>query len=458
MNLLKSKVTRISLALLILGLCVIGPVFSVEFQTITVRPGDTLWAIADKYLKNPKRWNVILKYNKLPTQDLTVALPGMKLRIPKKEIKEDLRAATLVEVKRKVSYRKRNKPQWKPAKQGKLLFNGDGLKTREKSSARVEFFGGSQLSITPNSMVILRSPHKADHSLLLKRGTVLANFVRVRTPSALVIPKDRNTKFTAKVSEDLSTRVQVYKGTAEVKDLEGKKSVSVKAGFFTDIKLDQLPTVPGKIPNLNIALNAEIDELSEGEVESLVHVRRGEVPSLRSPVKGLRAELRGLAVGMPVSAYHLQVSKSRRFSKIAFDRTYDAYASIDLKQARLVEGKYWVRVAAIDLLGKKGTFSRPYKYEVGKEEEFMTLESQALFKVMRPESDVETVRLPAYRIMGQAGKDLEVRINGDRVRTDEDGFFSQEFFLKAGPNNFRIEATDLRSNDLVITRKVIYEP
>ena len=63
------------------------------FQDVVVKPGDTLWGISHAYLKDPARWDEILKYNKLPTQDPTVALPGMTLRVPIKLIKTSLRAA-----------------------------------------------------------------------------------------------------------------------------------------------------------------------------------------------------------------------------------------------------------------------------------------------------------------------------------------------------------------------------
>ena len=55
---------------------------SSAFQVLIVQPGDTLWAIANKYLKDPARWDEILKNNRLPTKDPTVALPGMTLRVP----------------------------------------------------------------------------------------------------------------------------------------------------------------------------------------------------------------------------------------------------------------------------------------------------------------------------------------------------------------------------------------
>ncbi|MFH1620448.1 MAG: LysM peptidoglycan-binding domain-containing protein, partial [bacterium] len=63
--------------------CLSGaPVRAQEFQKVTVRPGDTLWSIANTYLKDPTNWNEILKYNRLPSSDPSVALPGLVLKVP----------------------------------------------------------------------------------------------------------------------------------------------------------------------------------------------------------------------------------------------------------------------------------------------------------------------------------------------------------------------------------------
>ncbi|MEE8424766.1 MAG: LysM peptidoglycan-binding domain-containing protein, partial [Elusimicrobiota bacterium] len=303
----------------------------IEFQKITVRPGDTLWSISQKYLKDPKRWDVILRHNKLPTNDPTVALPGMTLRVPKSVIKEDLRAATLVQAVRKVRSRKKGRPAWKPVKTGRTLFNGDGLRTMAKSWARVKFFGGHVLSVEPNSMTILRSPKKADHDLFLNRGAVHATIARVATPSARITPA-KGTKYTARVFEDLSTSVQVYKGSAEVVDLKGRKKVNVRAGFSTKIKLDQLPDVPRRIPDFNARYRGGVETLTESRIESLVQLGKGPSGGLNAPgmaTAALQADIKDLSVGMPVAAYHIQIAQTRGFRRPLYNKTQDAYESID---------------------------------------------------------------------------------------------------------------------------------
>jgi hypothetical protein len=430
-----------------------------KLQDVTVRPGDTLWSLSQRYLKDPKKWNAILRYNRLPTSDPTVALPGMTLKVPIALIKDDLRAATLVLAKSRVLYRKKNTAAWQNARLKMQLFNGDGLRTRSRSWARVKFFGGSVLSLDPDSMAILKAPRPDDRFLELKRGAVHATVARVITPSARVIPKRKDTKYTARVLDDLSTRVQVFAGAADVQDAKGRKTVNVEAGFYTDVKLDSLPRSPVKIPNIELAQKTEISDLGTGVGESVVKVRRGGVPTRG----GLAAEIQALSVGIPVAAYHVQVARRRsdfRRAKprLVFEKEFDSYEPIDLRQASLRDGQYWVRVAIVDLLGEKGRWSTPKSYRTGEEEQFESLSFRGTLRLIRPEEESITVRVPRYRITGQVGTGLRVLINGERVASDEDGFFSKEVILKQGPNGFRIEATDVRGNDKVLIRRITFKP
>jgi len=428
-----------------------------KFQDIKVRPGDTLWSIANKYLKDPQRWSVILKHNQMPTKELTVPLPGMTLRVPIVEIKESLRAAKLVLARNRVLLRKEDSPSWNKTDKGRELFNGDGLRTLAKSWARVEFFSGAPLSLEPNSMAILKSPKKADHDLELKRGTIHTTQARVVTPSARILPKGKGTKYTAKVLDDLSTRVQVLKGAADVQDVKGIKTVEVKAGFYTDVSLDRLPNVPVKIPKAQLASANMADGLSANAGGAAgVPVRTGGLQATAG-LRALAMDIQNLSVGIPVAAYQVQISKSRTFRKVVYEERFDAYDQIDLSRSGLPKGQYWVRVAVVDLLGDVGKYAVPRKWSSGQSDQFQSLAFQGAVEITRPAQEEVKVRVPRYRIMGQAQADLTVRINGDRVRMDEDGNFSYEVSLKRGVNGFRIEASDLRGNETTVIRRIIRE-
>ena len=112
-------------------------VTSERMQDVIVAPGDTLWSIANKWLADPTKWDEILKHNRLPSADPTVALPGMTLRVPVKLIKVSMRAAHLTYFANMVTRRAKDTPAWKGVTLGMELYRGDTLRTHEDSRARV---------------------------------------------------------------------------------------------------------------------------------------------------------------------------------------------------------------------------------------------------------------------------------------------------------------------------------
>ncbi|MBI3289632.1 MAG: LysM peptidoglycan-binding domain-containing protein, partial [Elusimicrobia bacterium] len=218
-----------------------------SFQSIVVQPGDTLWAIANKFLKDPARWDEIVRHNRLPTKDPTVALPGMTLRVPIRLIKTNLRAAYLVSVVKRVMYRRRETPDWKDGRLRMELFQGDSLRTLEASKARVELMDKELLSLEPNSMAVIK-PMDREGDLELHSGSVFAGYARVVTSSARVTPKTQDTRYAASIDSDQTTRVEVYKGAAAV-DAQGSR-VDVPAGMGTRVMKGLAPEVPKAVPNL----------------------------------------------------------------------------------------------------------------------------------------------------------------------------------------------------------------
>ena len=183
-----------------------GAAASDAFQSIVVQPGDTLWAIANTYLKDPTRWNEIVAHNRLPTADPTVALPGMTLKVPVDLIKENLRSARLIKLLNEVLYRKRQTADWNPARREMDLYPQDGLRTMAEAEARVRFTEGQILTVSPNSMVILNPPRK-DTDLQLIRGEIKEVSAKVLTATAYIRPKMKDTRYSAKVKDDLTTQV-----------------------------------------------------------------------------------------------------------------------------------------------------------------------------------------------------------------------------------------------------------
>ncbi|PIS46461.1 MAG: hypothetical protein COT17_08505 [Elusimicrobia bacterium CG08_land_8_20_14_0_20_51_18] len=369
-----------------------------KLQSITVKPGDTLWAISQKYLKDANKWDMILKYNNLPKNPYA-ALPGMTLKIPVDLLKEEYRAARFTGLVNDVRVRKKNLSEWNKARVRDELYNGDTLRTNVNSKADIKFYTGQVLNLFANSMVVLRPPQKKDSDVQLLTGQIRSVNTRVITASARITPKTRDTEFGARVKEDLTTLVQVYKGAASV-EAKGK-TVEVKEGFASEIKIDMPPSASIKLPpaaQFADAGNPKLDKTAnlklEGSVISLdagktvkktdvkVDLKTGKAPGvpdlkngsapdtdkvkppdISKDIMDSRKVMETMDISKTISGYHVQVSRSREFSRVVFDRNYDIFTKVNLEE-HLPGGNYWFRVAYIDLLGFEGKFSEPRQISV----------------------------------------------------------------------------------------------
>ena len=344
------------------GLCAAGAE-EPELQDVAVMPGDTLWKISQTYLKDPTKWPEILKHNKFPTSDPSVILPGSTIKVPKHLIKEDLRSAQIVHIAKTVHTRANGKTDWNPAKLHQGLEHGDSLRTYDQSWARVQFLAGGSLTVAPNSMAILKAPRKDDHDLMLRNGGVLATEARVQTPSALIVPRTRQTTFKAQVRDDQSTKVEVIKGAADV--MGNGVTVLIREGYSTEVHIGKAPSDPEKMLDLAKlqqdipALMAPVVKASTAAVQKNARETRVAAESLKKVLN-----LKRLSIGVPVAAFRLQVSGSQTFDEVVFDKIYDVDDDMDLKGAGLPAGAYWVRAAAIDLLGAQGKFEPPEAYNL----------------------------------------------------------------------------------------------
>jgi hypothetical protein len=361
-----------------------------EFQNITVKEGDTLWSIANKYLKDPTKWDVIVKYNNMKPEP-SAALPGMTIKVPINLIKEEYRAAKFIEVVNDVRFRREKSSSWNSAVKKAEVYNGDAIRSNSNSMADIKFYTGQILNVFPNSMLIVRSPKEKNNDIRLMSGEIRTVNTRVITPSARIIPKTTNTEFGAKINDDLSTKVEVYKGEAKVESKNG--SVDIKEGFTTQIKLGSSPSSPvkmdkietlqdmktrisekfnvkyvnsGNIKNSNIDIKAngekEMDKVQIGEGNVKVDVKGKNDVKLKD-VLDINDLQTLIDIDKTVSGYRLQISRSQDFSQVIFDKKYDVFTRPDLRMI-LSKGMYWIRYAYIDLLGFQGEFSQPKKLEV----------------------------------------------------------------------------------------------
>ncbi len=428
-----------------------------SFQFVVVKPGDTMWAIANKYLKDPASWDQILKHNRLPTRDPTVALPGMTLRVPIRLIKSQLRAAHLVYVINRVMYRSKETASWKSSKLSMELFQGDTVRTLDGSKARVKLLDRELLSLEPNSMAVIK-PFDRAGDLELMSGSVFAGRARVVTASALVTPRTRDTRYAASVEADLTTRVDVYKGVAGV-SAQGS-TVEVPAGMTTRVSPGQAPGVPRVSENL-----PEI-ETRALEYASAVKVGGGPAPEPRGPLaplqapeadaESIRGDLQALRVGLPIMGYRVQTALDKEMTQLVYDKRYEAEERFLPSDAGLKPGAYWWRIAIVDLLGTEGRFSEPRYYTVGvrRAPTAVTTDLKKAIVILSPAEEAY-IDADFVRVSGVIRDDrLRVEILGKGVRTDADGNFVISVPLKDGVNEILITVSDPAGNSTQISRRV----
>jgi len=436
-----------------------------EFQNVKVKPGDTLWSIANFYLKDPVKWSEILKYNKLPTSDPSIALPGIVLKVPVNLIKENLLSAKLIYLLNEVFYRRQETPDWKNAQADMALYRNDGLRTLKDSKAKLKFYNGEILNISPNSIIVLQPPSKNTDVELLS-GEVRSLRSRVVTAAARITPTTRDTDFSAKVKENLTTLIQVYKGKADVE--ASGKIINVPAGFASEVVLDMPPSEPIKLPPPPAFAgegSTKLKKLKSGPEISF----KGTVIFLKTPQKTAdaviplsssksertrpaseerapQAQVKAVTVGNPIQGYHVQVSRDNIFSKIVLDTSYSALEQADLKE-KLPAGNYWVRIALIDLLGLEGTFTAPRKISV--------TDSPPKLEIISPKPGEKFFEafLP---VEGITEKDAEAAVNGQTAFIDSNGRFVVTVKLAEGQNNIETTATGKHGLSSRILRTVYY--
>ena len=240
----------------------------------------------------------------------------------------------------------------------------------EDSKAKVKFLNSDLLSLDANSMAVLKPVNK-DYDVELKKGGLFVGHSRVVTASARIIPRTKDTEYSAKVRQDLSTLVEVSRGRPASRPRarrggQGRHGHGGQAGAgAVDPRQDRRPAgFEARAADYAGAGSIRVfaDEDRPGRPGAAVGHRRRRQRRQGNRRPGRRGPV--LSVGMPVSGYHVQASKSREFSSILFDKTLDGDEKFRPKDI-LPAGVYWWRIALIDLLGTEGSFSSPRLYSVG---------------------------------------------------------------------------------------------
>lgn len=188
----------------------------------TVRPGDNLWTIAERFLLSPSRWLALGRHNGLG--DPNALEPGSLLRVPVAWLRIRPAAAELVAVRGAVELR-RPEGGSGPARPGDRLEGGELLITGADGVATVRLADGTRLEVAPDSQLAFDRlsaygrTGMIDTRLGLAIGRVRASVPRgtggltIETPAATAAV--RGTAFRL-ASDPTGTRAEGLEGTVEV--------------------------------------------------------------------------------------------------------------------------------------------------------------------------------------------------------------------------------------------------
>jgi hypothetical protein len=336
--------------------------------------------------------------------------------------------------------------------------------TALKVTDRSCFFPETGLVFPPSKLTVPAefeedgsTAQRENADVVLRAGSVFAGHARVITAGARITPRTSDTRYSASVEADLTTKVEVYTGRAAV-DAQGSQ-VEVPAGMETRV-------VPGLAPEVPRLLQNPAELEARGiEFVSAQSVGGGAAPSPRAAPEApepeadasvLRGDIESQRVGAPILGFHVQAANDRDFQKIVFDRKYESDQRFSPTDANLPAGAYWWKIAIIDLLGTEGRYSTPRYYSVGVQRKESAL-SGSLNRLLTITSPAEGALVggDSVTVNGILRDDrLRVEVSGKPVRIDADGNWTTTATISEGSNEIIIVVSDGKGNQSRISRRV----
>lgn len=417
-------------------------------QEITVQHGDTLWSVANKYLKDPKKWPEIIKYNRLSSSDPNIILPGMSLKVPVLLIKEHLRYAHLISMLNDVRYRRTNEVAFNKARLNIKLYHDDAIRTFKNSQAQVKFYSGELLRIDQNSFIIIRPEQQGDEVRLLA-GAVRASRSRVIAADTVVMPKITpkmaETDFKTHLRKDKTTLVEVYKGIVDV-TAQGK-TVTLTKGFGTEVKYLRAPSPPKKLPPLPEMLS---ESLPGTEIVARTSLVGGQLMiNLKPPDSSSESYGKAKVLGQLINKYHLQIAAEKDFKKVVFNETnlIGKKLIINFSDKNIKDGIYFYRIAYVDELGFEGNFTNPTRFTIDR--------IPPVLMISHPEEGA-FIETEFITIVGKTEPGCYVKVNDKVISVNRDGSFQTIISSKKREVVIDISSSDAYKNKTNLKRTFIF--
>ena len=374
------KMRQIAVVIFLAALVLLTGVGATEdFITVVVKDGDTITGIAKQYMKNPGRWQELLKYNNIP--DPNHIMPGMTIKIPKSFLKNTpsttpptsdptpapapshpgpasplpspmpttpltgrAAKAGVIYVKGDV-VRIPEKAAEEPLKAGAKLAAGDRLVTDSTAFAALSLPVGTEMGVGSDTrlkfeVIEENAPTSSGKiGIQLEQGRVR---IKIKTRGVSLNIKAGSTSVSAGESElqfryeDGGTRyLEVYKGKAQV--TSGVTSVTVSAGNGIIVSGDAPSAAKPLLP-------APV-------------LKAYSFTSVEGPKGGVMWELSPKAVSL-----RIEIAEDEKFLKTVYVAGY-AGTSLDFAFfQQFPPGKYAFRIIAVSAEGLWGAPSNSMVY------------------------------------------------------------------------------------------------
>jgi len=313
--------------------------------TYTVRPGDNLWDLSERYLSSMRYWRELQGLNHI--SDPKKLKPGTRLKIPLAWLKVRPAPVQVLSVSGDVFFESQSRAESKALLVGARLQIKDAVRTGPKSSATLLFADGSRLTLQANSFLEFDVVQEhgetgmVDSRIRLKKGRLRTDVnpnetpgtrFEIHTPGAITAV--RGTRL--RVSNDLRRGIsstEVLQGRVDV--IAAGEVQSVTAGFGTVIKKGEPPSSPRALLQAPVlsGLPATFDQF---------------------PLRFIWPVLEG------ASGYRIQISENSSRDAVRFEA---AVEKSELILSDLPNGSYVMRIRGFDISQLEG-FNGVHHFEL----------------------------------------------------------------------------------------------
>ncbi|MCG5073273.1 FecR domain-containing protein [Paraburkholderia sp. RG36] len=323
-----------------------------EMAVYVTRPGDSLYNVATRYLRNPADWTRLARINRVSTP--RHLQPGTSLRVPVALLRQDHLSARVIATSGPARHAFGG-GRLLPLVVGGTLVEGDRVQTGENGFATLELADGSHIVVPPGASLDLATLRQTvltgstDRVIDLHRGQVNTEVTKatrkddrfqIRSPS--VVAGVRGTSFRVNYDGDKgSTAVEVIEGAVGVDAASRGQAASVAPA----------PGTPLAASSQLVAARHGSITLAGGAVG--VPVALLDAPDLLHPskVQDDEAVAFDLAPVKGAHRYHLQIGRDAGLLDLIRDTHSD---EPHVTVGALEDGTYFVRVSAIDENGLEG--------------------------------------------------------------------------------------------------------